>query len=48
MREIAVPCLTGIGNFEPFDNVKLGNLSIFLKQFDGQLQSEESVETKCR
>ena len=47
MRETEVPCLVGIGNSELFDDVKLGNLSIFLKQFDGQLQSEESVETKC-
>jgi hypothetical protein len=29
-------------------NVKMGNLSIFLKQFAWQLQSIESVETKCR
>ena len=48
MRETGVPRLVGIGNFEPFDDVKLGKLSIFLKQFVGQLQSEESVETKCR
>lgn len=37
-----------VGNFERPEDVKLGKLSIFLKQFDGQLQSEESVETKCR
>ena len=48
MHVTEVPCLMGIGNFEPFDDVKLGKLSIFLKQFVGQLQSEESVETKCR